>query len=111
MAESRNGYLDNRLKDSFERVYSEGSEYVKPDVFHSTLTSKELKVKPKANNISGLQLADLVAHPSYKGALARRNNEPLPKNFGGEIAQILENSKYYRDSNGRIDGWGRKWLP
>lgn len=111
LAESRQGKEDIRLKKSFERVYEEGSEWVTPALISEHLTSRQLKVKPKANNIAGLQLADLVAHPSYKVALARRNNEALPKTFGGQIGQILLNDKYYRSPNGKIDGWGIKWLP
>jgi hypothetical protein len=35
----------------------------------------------------------------------------LPENFGGVIAAILEESKYNRSPEGKISGWGRKWLP
>jgi hypothetical protein len=111
MAESRGGREDIRLKKSFENVYAEGSDWVTPELIQLHLTSSQLKVKPKANNIAGLQLADLIAHPSYKVALARRNREALPDNFGGQIGQILLDSKYYRSPSGRIDGWGIKWLP
>jgi hypothetical protein len=111
MAESRGGNEDRRLKASFERIYDEGSDWIKPDTIHACLTSRQLKVKPKANNIAGLQLADIIAHPSYKAALARRNNEAPPSNFGGQIAQLLETSKYYRSPSGQIIGWGVKWLP
>jgi hypothetical protein len=111
MAESRGGKEDRRLKDSFERVYNQGSDFIKPDVFAQHLTSKQLKVKAKSNNISGLQIADLIAHPSYKALIARHNNQGLPTNFGGQIAQILENSKLHHSPTGQINGWGRKWLP
>jgi hypothetical protein len=112
MAESRGGKEDMRLKKSFERVFEEGSDYVKSSEFQERLTSRQLKVEAKSKNIAGLQVADLIAHPSHKAALARKNNEKLPQNFGGEIAVILEELKYYRNiMNGRIDGWGRKWLP
>ena len=111
MAESRGGKEDMRLKKSFERVFEEGSEWISPEAIHIRLTSRQLKVKPKANNISGLQLADLLAHPSYKASLARKNREALPDTFGGQIAQILLDSKYDRSKSGRIDGWGIKWLP
>jgi hypothetical protein len=70
-----------------------------------------LKVKSKSNNIAGLQLADLLAYPSYRATLARQNNDSLPNNYGGQIAQILEESKYCRSTRGKINGWGRKWLP
>ena len=111
MAESRGGKEDRRLKDSFERLYAEGSDYVKPELFQSRLTSRQLKVKAKSNNIAGLQIADLIAHPSYRATLARRARQSLPDNFGGQVAEILERDKYYRDSRGRFEGWGRKWLP
>jgi len=34
----------------------------------------------------------------------RTNNQNLPSNFGGEIAQILGKEKYYSSPNGRIGG-------
>lgn len=111
LAESRGGKEDRRLKDSFERLYTEGSDYVSPEQFARGLTSRQLKVKNKSNNTAGLQIADLIAHPSYAATVARRRREALPANFGGQIAAILEESKYHRDERGRIDGWGRKWLP
>lgn len=111
MAESRGGREDRRLKDSFERVYSSGSDFIKPEIFAAHLASKQLKVKPKSNNIAGLQLADLIAHPSFRATLARREGQSLPDNFGGRIAEILEASKYDRSLRGEIEGWGRKWLP
>jgi len=111
MAESRGGKEDIRLKRSFEGVFEAGTDHVGASTMRQWLTSSQLKVKPKANNIAGLQLADLVAHPSFKAVQARRNKASLPDNFGGHIARILEQSKYRRSSSGRIDGYGRKWLP
>jgi hypothetical protein len=111
MAESRGGKEDRRLKDSFERVCEGGSDFVPPDQFAAHLTSRQLKVKSKANNIAGLQIADIVAHPSFRATLARREGKPLATNFGGQIAQMLEESKYHRNPAGVIEGWGRKWLP
>jgi uncharacterized protein DUF3800 len=111
MAESRGGKEDKRLKDSFERACTKGSEYMVAETFTTHLTSKQLKVKPKSNNIAGLQLADLIAHPSSRVIITHRAHQPLPDNFGGEIGKILEKDKYIRSPGGKIDGWGRKWLP
>ena len=111
MAESRGGKEDRRLKNSFERVYDQGSNFLPRQEFVRHLTSRQLKVKAKSNNIAGLQLADLIAHPSYRATLARKSGQPLASNFGGMIASILEQSKYDRDAQGQIDGWGRKMLP
>ena len=111
MIESRGGREDMRLKKSFGKVWEEGSDFIDKDILHSFLTSKELKVKPKSANITGLQIADLIAHPAFKSALCRHNHETLPDNFGGRIAQILEGSKFYRSKSGSVEGYGRKWLP
>jgi len=113
-AESRGGRDDRRLKKSFRRLYDEGTNKI-PEI-KSRITSCEIKIKPKSSNIAGLQLADLIAHPSFKSTYCRRNNQPLPDNFGGQIAEILEKTKYRRkpgvgDPLGRIWGWGRIWLP
>ncbi len=69
-AESRGKQDDQRLKASFERIYVGGSHFVESDIFASHLTSRQLKVKTKISNVAGLQLADLIAHPSFRGALA-----------------------------------------
>lgn len=111
MAESRGGNEDKRLKASFERVYGEGSAYTASEVYDTHLTSKQLKVKPKSNNIAGLQLADIIAYPSYRLALAMKDHQTLPDTFGNKIGKILQDSKYIRSHSGRIEGWGRKWLP
>jgi hypothetical protein len=111
MAESRGGKEDRRLKASFSRLCAEGTEYVAPDVFARWLTSKELKVRPKAANVTGLQLADLIAHPSFQSVRREKDPAVVLAPFGGEIVTILEESKYLRSPNGRIEGWGRKWLP
>lgn len=111
MAESRGGREDRRLKESFTRIWREGTRYVPATQLASRLTSKQLKVKTKANNIAGLQLADLLAHPSFKYILCRRQKVAQPQTFGAKIAQILVDRKYLRSASGKLDGWGCKWLP
>ena len=64
IAESRGGKEDRRLKDSFARLCEKGSGYADAGQMSGALTSRQLKVKQKSNNLAGLQLADLVAHPS-----------------------------------------------
>lgn len=111
MAESRGGNEDVRLKEVFRELYQNGTSYIAADRLQVRLTSRELKVKPKAANVAGLQLADLIAYPSSRAAMCRHQGKPLPSDLNGEVAAILEASKYDRSPSGRIDGWGRKWLP
>jgi len=107
MAESRGGREDRRLKDSFHRLWTRGTDYVEAAAFQSRLTSGKLKVKPKANNIAGLQLADLIAHPSRNEILHECNllGRPLAP-FAKSIIQILQTK--YDQQHGRI--YGKKFI-
>ena len=107
IAESRGSKEDRRLKQSFLRLWNEGTEYLSPERFQNVLTSKQLKVKPKANNISGLQLADIIAHPSRNEILQENDllsNELAP--FAKKVIGILQ-AKYYREG-GRV--FGKKFI-
>jgi hypothetical protein len=107
MAESRGGKEDRRLKDSFERLWRNGTDYLAPEELGASLTSRQLKVKIKANNIAGVQLADLIAHPSRNEILEEhgyRSGEISP--FGREVIKILQ-AKY--DQQGERC-FGKKFL-
>jgi len=111
MIESRGGKEDIRLKKSFNNLWENGTHFLKPDELHERLTSKQLKVKPKTANISGLQLADLLAHPCrryiYKSILDKKDNK---KTFSDEILKILVKDKFFKYKS-KIVGYGIKKLP
>lgn len=111
MIESRGGKEDIRLKKSFKKIYDEGTEFVPVDKFHKLLTSCQLKVKPKSNNIAGLQIADIIAYPAYQRILFQRGRIEKVGQFGEKIITILENDKYYRGKGNKLWGYGKKWLP
>ena len=107
MAESRGGKEDMRLKASFARLWENGTDYVVPGEFQEILTSRQLKVKPKTNNISGLQLADILAYPSRNEILAEQ--ELLLRELGPytlRVIQILQ--RKYDQREGRV--FGKKFL-
>ncbi|MEW6355514.1 MAG: DUF3800 domain-containing protein [Planctomycetota bacterium] len=108
MAESRGGKEDRRLKDSFHRLWENGTDYVGSEQFQAALTSRELKVAPKHRNVSGLQLADLIAHPSRNEILLDEGlrDRPLAP-FAAKVVAILQRKYYQRQ--GRI--YGRKFVP
>lgn len=107
IAESRGGKEDRRLKDSFSRLWENGTDYVKPERFQSVLTSRQLKVKQKSNNISGLQLADLVAHPSRNEILKEEGLlEKQLALFAKKVVKILQKKYYQRDEH----IFGKKFL-
>lgn len=107
IAESRGGKEDLRLKKSFMRLHEQGTQFVAAQQFQSALTSRQLKVKPKANNIAGLQLADLIAHPSRNEILQERGF--LQKNlarFASLVIEILQQK--YDQQSGRV--FGKKFI-
>jgi hypothetical protein len=107
MAESRGGKEDRRLKDSFERLWQNGTDYLAPEEFRTSLTSRQLKVKTKANNIAGLQLADLIAHASRNEILEEHNfHSGKIYAFGREVIKILQ-AKYDRQGE---RCFGKKFL-
>jgi len=107
MAESRGGKEDRRLKNSFAWLWEHGTDWVDPQQFQGRLTSKQLKVKTKTNNITGLQLADLIAHPSRHEILYENNLVPKPPApFASRIVDILK-AKYDQQA-GRV--FGKKLL-
>lgn len=110
MAESR-GAEDRALKTAFRELHMSGNRFVSHERIASRVTSREIKLCKKSDDEAGLQLADLVAHPSFRAMKARRNNEPTRNDFGTRIANLLERAKYRRAPWGAIDSAGRKWLP
>lgn len=112
MVESRGRAKDEKLKDSFRRLYRNGTDHIPAERWQERLTSAELKVKPKTADIAGLQLADLIAHPSrreilldYKLITDERDT------FGSKICAILRQEKCLRSRSGQIPGYGKKLLP
>ena len=107
MAESRGGKEDRRLKDSFENLVTTGSDFLTTERFMARLTSRQLKVKSKQNNIAGLQLADLIAHPSRNEILSGQGllGRPIAP-FATRVIEILQ-QKYYQ-SRGRV--YGKKFI-
>ncbi|MFH1943680.1 MAG: DUF3800 domain-containing protein [bacterium] len=104
LAESRGGKEDRRLKTSFMKLWEEGTQFVEPSRFQNVLTSRQLKIKSKTNNIAGLQLADLIAHPSRNELL--KHNNFLDKDispFGKKL------SKYFKRNiiKGKVDFMGK----
>lgn len=110
MAESRGGKEDRRLKDSFERLCNSGTDFIEALRFQKCFSSRQLKVKPKNNNIDGLQIADILAHPSRRDILFRYSlQEKSTETFGDRIVEVIQ--KKYFTKKGKLLGYGIKKLP
>jgi hypothetical protein len=111
LAESRNKKENNRLKKEFHKLYENGTQHIAPSEISEVLTSKEIKIKSKENNIAGLQLADLLAHPSRREILLEKQMiEDSRKNiFAEKIVDILKTK--YDSQDGEIYRFGKNLLP
>lgn len=106
IAESRGGKEDRRLKESFARLCEKGSGYADAAQMTGALTSRQLKVKQKSNNLAGLQLADLVAHPS-RNEILKENGHPMNiAPFAAKVIAVLQVK--YDQLDGRV--FGKKML-
>jgi len=111
MPEARGKPQDKALQNAMDKIYKSGTKYVKCDLIRNRVTSKNLKFRRKPDNISGIQLCDLIAHPShYYIRLIKRHRVHLGE-FGEYVAGQLVASKYNRGPYGRIQGFGIKYLP
>jgi hypothetical protein len=112
MVESRGGVEDEKLKDSYRRLFTSGTDPIPSERWQERMTSSELKVKSKKEDIAGLQLADLIAHPSRREILLANNLIIDDRDtFGNQICTILQKNKYLRSQKGKIPGYGTKLLP
>ncbi len=114
MVESRGTTEDMKLKKCYNRFYRRGNPNIPARRFQSTLTSSQLKVRPKTANIAGLQLADILAYPSSYHILQEEGRITRRKpSFSDKICQALELGKYLPTSGSRrqVKGCGKKLLP
>jgi len=112
MPEMRRGAKDKALQRAYERVRAGGTYFVPASRMHNALPAKQLKFRDKEANVTGLQICDLIAHPSHMD-VRRIRERGLPIGaFGREVIPILRDRKYDRSpSSGLITGYGTKYLP
>jgi len=112
LGESRGGTEDRQLKEAYNCIYNSGTQFRRPDFFHSVLKSKEIKLKTKHANIAGIQLADLLAHPLKQEILIEngRISDTLDALFGKRVCEIIRRKYNRHFYDGRIYGYGKVFL-
>jgi len=112
MAESRGGAEDRLLKESYTRVFERGVWMTEAHAFQSALTSRQLKLKQKAANNSGLQLADILGHPIKQWVLRRYGllSDPPPP-FAERILEAVKSKLNCHLYKGTSEGYGYVLFP
>lgn len=104
MLEGRGKSEDIALEWEFNRLWSKQRSGVN---IQQVLTSKHLKIRPKSANEAGLQLANLLAYPSYREILALRGLLSTEQGLPDMTKQLVSvvAGRYYRSNEatrGRI---------
>lgn len=110
MPESRQG-KDGLLQEEYDRIRRVGTRYTEAERITSALRGPKLKFRKKADNVAGLQLCDLLAHPSHMYVRERMGHEVQLGQMAERVTRILVDEKYDRSNRNVIKGYGYKHLP
>lgn len=110
MPESR-ADKDRLLQGEYDCIREKGTDYVPADRIKSALRGEKLKFRRKPDNIAGLQLCDLLAHPSHLYVRERMGHKINRSAFCQNVCNYLIKQKYDRSGWGTIRGYGYKHLP
>lgn len=110
MVENRQGTEDRKLMKAYQTVYESGTQWRDRDFFCNALTSRKLKLKPKAANIAGLQLADLLAYPSKQEILKSERRIDRLASFCKQICQTVQDKYNQHIHHGKVEGYGKIFL-
>jgi hypothetical protein len=109
LAESRGGVEDSDLKIAYRQLHEDGGTFLPKERIQSRLTSKEIKLKKKGQNVAGLQVADVLAHPLTRDVLvAYKRIDNRGGLYADRLAALAIASKYNRQIyTGQIRGYGQ----
>lgn len=112
MAEATNSKLDQHLKKLYKKFWDDGTEHISQEKLRPVLSSREIKIKPKSEDVAGLQFADLLASTCFSHCKRIYANGPDYDPFAMSVAELIENQKFYRNhATGNPHGYGRIWRP
>lgn len=112
MPEGRNKIANRQLQTAFDDVMNNGTHYVSAHRMKYRIRATKLKFRTKQDNIAGLQLCDLLAHPSHIYVRQQMNHAVTLGPFATKVIRILTDRKYDRNPHsGTIRGYGYKHLP
>jgi Protein of unknown function (DUF3800) len=110
LAEARGAREDQLLKAAYREIHAGGSSFKAASFFQRTLSSKEIKIKPKVANVPGLQLSDLLAYPAKMRMLEEHGRNKPTTGFTKEVADLIEKKYNRRYANAQVSGYGKIFL-
>ena len=96
------------LKRAYQEVWASGTLHRAAGFFQQALTSKEIKMAKKQANISGPQIADLLAHPIKQEILISDGVAGVTLgSFARQICQAISGKLIRHQGTGRVKGYGK----
>jgi len=112
LAESRGGTEDTRLKNAYQHIYTHGDMQNRSAFYQRALTSQEIKLMKKKENVAGLQLADIIAYPLRQFVLIEHGfADGKTETFGDRIQKAAHAKLNKQLYTGRIEGYGTILVP
>lgn len=111
MAQSRGGTEDGLLKAAYHRIFMQGTRFMRKDRFQGALTSSALKIRPRAANVAGLQLASLLALPVLRSRLAEHQHKAATADEFDQALLASATPKFnMKEDTGQVSGYGTVWI-
>jgi len=109
--EARGKKEDRVTKDIYTQVYEKGCLFYKNSHYQDHLTSKQIKISLKTDNLIGLQFADLAGSAIQNKILYERKfKDNFPGTFNMSVYNCIK-EKIFHDKNGDVSGLGENFLP
>ena len=111
MPEARGNNQDKALQLEFDGHRTNGTRFADAKLTSARIPSSSLKFRTKKDNIAGLQLCDLIAHPSHFTIRQNLQHKVHLGAFCEKVSEMLVKQKYDRSYNGNVRGYGFKHIP
>ena len=108
MIEARDSNKDKYVRRQYDYIFANKIGYIKD--FRERLTSREIKIKPKSQNIAGLQLADMIGPCIRKNMINEKSTAPKTDIAAFESALYERvKGKLRCSASGKTEGYGVKF--
>ncbi|MER8416230.1 hypothetical protein NKH21_01860 [Mesorhizobium sp. M1329] len=111
MPEARGNNQDKALQREFWTCRTMGTRFAEFALTRARIPSSSLKFRTKKDNIAGLQLCDLLAHPSHYTIRQNMGHKVHLGQFCEKVSEMLVRQKYDRSYYGDVRGYGFKHIP
>ena len=111
MIEARGKKEDQITKAAYSNFYNRGCNFYGHETYKEYISSKEIKLSLKKDNIFGLQVADIIGAAIKRKILFEKGHK---RDYLGTFNEKLYNAisdKIFHNYHGDIRNWGETFLP